>query len=72
MITVAFGMKCPHGHEAVQVLSGSATCSVCGAVLVPNETADPSGLNRSCKHCGSLFGVLSNDTGKCPSCGKPW
>jgi len=72
MITAAFGMRCPHGHEAVQVLAGSPKCSVCGAAMVPNEAAQSVGVHRSCTKCGSYFGMIANDSGKCPACGTPW
>ena len=72
MIKAAFGMKCPYGHEVVQVVAGNPKCSVCGAAMVPNEAAQPVGVHRSCTHCGLSIGMLSNDTGKCPNCGRPW
>jgi predicted Zn-ribbon and HTH transcriptional regulator len=30
------------------------------------------GVSRHCKNCGSSFGLLIGDQGKCPQCGHPW
>lgn len=74
MITASFGMKCPFGHEAVQVSAsmGAPRCSVCGATMDPNLAAAPVGVNRTCPHCRTFIGMLSHDTGRCPTCGQPW
>lgn len=74
MIVAAFGMKCPLSHEAVQVSSsiGHPSCSVCGRAMVPNDAAEPVGAHKTCRNCGQHFGMISNDSGNCPTCSKPW
>lgn len=73
MSKVSFGMKCPHGHEKVQmVIGGTPKCSVCGEVMVTNDAAESVGVHRTCKNCGSHTSVLLIDSKQCPDCGKPW
>ena len=42
------------------------------AWLLGKDIFKKGAMNRHCKHCNSMFGFLTHDTGYCPSCGEPW